>query len=191
MEPGTSASVARNSDHKTTEVVVYKDLQKKLYQPLCSKIHTPPAQIKQTLCTQPGVSYAQVTKQKSNAPKNIEQEQHTNQSHKQTSCIQELKNTMKSLFEQIGTTINLLTTVIIFFIVPVYLRSVQVHSINWLKEVDECLGKGRSLALFYSFLFFIISPFIICNMYTYIQQISVRVGWVWHGKGHPVVPFRN
>jgi hypothetical protein len=26
-----------------------------------------------------------------------------------------------------------------FFIVPVYLQSVQVHSVNWFKEVDECL----------------------------------------------------
>jgi hypothetical protein len=37
-----------------------------------------------------------------------------------------------------------------FFIIPVYLQSVKVHSENWLKEVDECLGEGRSLALFYS-----------------------------------------
>jgi hypothetical protein len=41
-------------------------------------------------------------------------------------------------------------TIINFFIIPVYLQSVQVHSVNWLKEVDECLGEGRSLALFYS-----------------------------------------
>jgi hypothetical protein len=39
---------------------------------------------------------------------------------------------------------------ILFFIIPVYLQSVQVHSVNWLKEVDECLGEGRSLALFCS-----------------------------------------
>jgi hypothetical protein len=38
----------------------------------------------------------------------------------------------------------------IFFIIPVYLQSVQVHSVNWLKDVDEWLGEGRSLALFYS-----------------------------------------
>jgi hypothetical protein len=35
-----------------------------------------------------------------------------------------------------------------FFIIQVYLQSVQVHSVNWLKEVDECLGEGRSLVLF-------------------------------------------
>jgi hypothetical protein len=39
-----------------------------------------------------------------------------------------------------------------FLIIPVYLQSVQVHTVNWLKEVDECLGEGRSLALFYSVL---------------------------------------
>jgi hypothetical protein len=37
-----------------------------------------------------------------------------------------------------------------FFNIPVYLQSVQVHSVNWLKEVNECLGEGGSLALFYN-----------------------------------------
>jgi hypothetical protein len=37
-----------------------------------------------------------------------------------------------------------------FLIILVYLQSVQVHSVNWLKEVGEFLGEGRSLALFYS-----------------------------------------
>jgi ABC-type sugar transport system permease subunit len=27
---------------------------------------------------------------------------------------------------------------------------VQVHSVNWLKDVDEWLGEGHSLVLFYS-----------------------------------------
>jgi hypothetical protein len=39
---------------------------------------------------------------------------------------------------------------LIFFIIPVYLQSVQVNSVNWLKEVDECVGEGRSLALLYN-----------------------------------------
>jgi hypothetical protein len=34
---------------------------------------------------------------------------HINQTHQQTSDIQDLKNIMKSLFEQIGSTLNLLT----------------------------------------------------------------------------------
>jgi hypothetical protein len=33
------------------------------------------------------------------------------------------------------------------YIIQVYLQSVQVLSVNWLKEVDECLVEGRSLAL--------------------------------------------
>jgi hypothetical protein len=36
-----------------------------------------------------------------------------------------------------------------FFIIPVYLQPVQVHSVIWLKDVDEWLGEGHSLALFY------------------------------------------
>jgi hypothetical protein len=66
----------------------------------------------QSLCTQSGVIYAQITKQNSCAFTNIGQEPHINQSHQQTSNMQELKKMMKSLFEQIGTMINLLTTVL-------------------------------------------------------------------------------
>jgi hypothetical protein len=36
----------------------YKDLQRKTYPPIRFKQYTPPAQIKQTLHTQPGVTYA-------------------------------------------------------------------------------------------------------------------------------------
>jgi hypothetical protein len=39
---------------------------------------------------------------------------------------------------------------IFIIIIPVYLQAVQVHSVNRFKEVDECLGEGRSLALFYN-----------------------------------------
>jgi hypothetical protein len=60
---------------------VYKDLQKKTYPPLPLKIYTPLAQIKQTLHTQPRVTYAQITKQNSYAATNIEQDQHMNQPH--------------------------------------------------------------------------------------------------------------
>jgi hypothetical protein len=75
------------------------------------KQYTPPAQMKQTLHPQPGVRYAQITKQTSYAATNIEQDQHINQSHQQTSDIQDLKNMMKSLFEQMETMLNLPTTV--------------------------------------------------------------------------------
>jgi ABC-type lipoprotein release transport system permease subunit len=76
------------------------------------KQYTPLAQIKQTLHTQPGVTYAQIIKQNSYAATNIEQDQHINQPHQQTSDIQDLKNMTKSLFEQMGTMLNLLTTVL-------------------------------------------------------------------------------
>jgi hypothetical protein len=55
------------------------------------KQYTPSAQIKQTLHTQPGVTYAQITKQNSYAATNIEQGQHISQPHQQTSNIQDLK----------------------------------------------------------------------------------------------------
>jgi hypothetical protein len=54
-------------------------------------IYTPPAQIKQSLRTQPGVSYAQVTKQEFHAPTNIEQQPHIKQSHQHTIDMQKLK----------------------------------------------------------------------------------------------------
>jgi hypothetical protein len=76
------------------------------------KQYTPLAQIKQTLYFQPGVTYAQATKQNSCALTNIEREPHTNQPHQQASSIQDLKNMMKSLFEQMGTMLNLLTTML-------------------------------------------------------------------------------
>jgi hypothetical protein len=76
------------------------------------KQYTPPAQIKQTLHTQPGVTYTQITKQNSYAATNIEQDQHINQPLQQTSDIQDLKNMIKSLFEQMGTMLNFLTTVL-------------------------------------------------------------------------------
>jgi hypothetical protein len=76
------------------------------------KQYTPPAQIKQTLHTQPGVTYAQITKQNSYAATNIEQDQHINQPLQQASDIQDLKNMTKSLFEQMGNMLNLLTAVL-------------------------------------------------------------------------------
>jgi hypothetical protein len=76
------------------------------------KQYIPPAQIKQTLHTQPGVTYAQITKQNSYAATNIEQDQHINQPHQQISDIQGLKNIMKNLFEQMRTMLNLLTAVL-------------------------------------------------------------------------------
>jgi hypothetical protein len=60
---------------------VYRDLQKRTYPPLRLKQYTPPAQIKRALHTQPGVTYAQITKQNFYAATNIEQDPHINQRH--------------------------------------------------------------------------------------------------------------
>jgi hypothetical protein len=73
---------------------------------------TPPVQIKQTLFIQPGIIDAQIKEQNSYTPTNIEQEPHINQYHQQTNDIHDLKNIMKSLFEQLGTMLNLLTTML-------------------------------------------------------------------------------
>jgi hypothetical protein len=76
------------------------------------KQYTPPAQIEHTLHTQTGVTFAQITMQNSYAATNIEQNQHINQPLQQISDIQDLKNMMKRLFEQMGNMLNLLTTVL-------------------------------------------------------------------------------
>jgi hypothetical protein len=69
-------------------------------------------QIKQTLYTLPGVTYAQIAKQNFYAPTNIQQGPQTNQPHQQTREIQDLKNMTKIFFDQMGTMLNLLTTVL-------------------------------------------------------------------------------
>jgi hypothetical protein len=88
------------------------DLQKKIYPTLHPKSYNSPAQIKQTLYTQPGVSYAQITKQNSYTPAPLEEVPNTIQPHQQNSDMQELKNMIKGLFNQLGTMLNLLTSVL-------------------------------------------------------------------------------
>jgi hypothetical protein len=70
--------------------------------PLHLKQYTPPAQNKQTLRTQPGVTCAQITKQNSYAATNIEQDQLTNQPFQQTSDIQDLKKYGEKPFRAYG-----------------------------------------------------------------------------------------
>jgi hypothetical protein len=81
-------------------MVYKKDLQYKKYPSLRLKQYTPPTLIKQTLLPQPGVTYAQITKQNSNAVTNTEQFQHIKQPHQQTSDIQDLKHVMKSFLSK-------------------------------------------------------------------------------------------
>jgi hypothetical protein len=75
----------------TRDVLFTRTYKNKTYSPLHLKQYTPPAQIKQTLHTQPGVTYAQITKHNSYAATTIEQNQHINQPLQQTSDIQDLK----------------------------------------------------------------------------------------------------
>jgi hypothetical protein len=83
--------------------------------PVRVKQYAPPAKIKNTLQIQQGITYAQINKQNSYVPIYIEKEPHTNQSYQRTSDDEDLLNTMKSLFEQMGTIVNLLTTVLTIF----------------------------------------------------------------------------
>jgi hypothetical protein len=64
------------------------------------------------LHTQPGDTYAQITKQNISTTTTQEQGHHINQPLHQLSDIQYLKHLMKTLFEQLGTMLNHLTTVI-------------------------------------------------------------------------------
>jgi hypothetical protein len=73
---------------------VYKGLQNKTYTPPHLKQYIP-AQIKQTLHTHPGITYARITNQNSYAATNIEQDPHINQPHQQTTDVQDLKHMMK------------------------------------------------------------------------------------------------
>jgi hypothetical protein len=90
---------------------VYKDLQKKTYPPLRLKQYTPQAQVKQTshttrsnICSNNQTKFLCCNKYRVKSTHN--------QSHQQTSDIQDLKNMMKTLFKQMGTMLNLLTTVL-------------------------------------------------------------------------------
>jgi hypothetical protein len=73
--------------------------KKKAYPSLQVKQNTPLVQIKPILHTQLGIAHAEITKQNSYMPTNIEQETHTNQSHQQTSDTRDLNNMSKYLFE--------------------------------------------------------------------------------------------
>jgi hypothetical protein len=95
--------------------MVYKDLLKKTYQPLRQKQFIPPAPPQQTSHTHPGTTYAQIAKQTNSNP-NTQDKDHitnlTNQPNQHLTDIHELKFMMKALFEQLGTMLNLLITVL-------------------------------------------------------------------------------
>jgi hypothetical protein len=101
--------------------MVYKELQQKTFPSLRPKIYTPPTLVKQTLPIQPNLTYAQITKgiPPSHPPPTVDHSptnplQSFPSSH-QPPIIQqntELKHMMKSLFDQLGSLLNLLTTVL-------------------------------------------------------------------------------
>jgi hypothetical protein len=64
------------------------------------KQYTPPTQIKHHPLTEPRETYAQITKRYSYAPTNIEQALNAQQSRQQSGDMQNLRNIMRSLFEQ-------------------------------------------------------------------------------------------
>jgi hypothetical protein len=82
----------------------------------CGRSSTlPPAPLQQTLHTRPGVTYAQIAQQTVSNPIPSDQNLPTNptkQPHQTPSDIQDLKPLMKTLFEQLDTMLNLLTTVL-------------------------------------------------------------------------------
>jgi hypothetical protein len=86
--------------------------------PLCPKIYNPPPNLKQTLNTQPGVTYAQIANSNSSSHPQTETEPRLKQlgplqqPYQCNSAIQELKYMIKGLFEQLGTMLNLLTIVL-------------------------------------------------------------------------------
>jgi hypothetical protein len=92
--------------------MVYKDLQKKTYQPLRQKQYIPPAPLQKTVHAQPGLTYAQITKHNLNNPAPQDPAPITNPSHQPPSDTNDLKLLLKTLFEQLGTMLNLLSTVL-------------------------------------------------------------------------------
>jgi hypothetical protein len=70
--------------------------------------HTPLAQNKHNIFTQGRVTYAQITKQNSYDPTNIEQGPYISYTYQQTSDIHDFKNMMKTLFQQRGNKLKLL-----------------------------------------------------------------------------------
>jgi hypothetical protein len=104
--------------------MIYKDLQKKTFPPLRPKIYTPPILLKQSLPDQSSLSYAQITKGNlpshpthtdEQSPINFPQPYPPPQqspTSQQNSEITALKSMMKALFDQLGSLLNLLTTVL-------------------------------------------------------------------------------
>jgi hypothetical protein len=79
--------------------------------PLRIKQYIPPVLIQQTIHTQPRVFYAQITSQNISTTPTPAPVPPANQPQQQSNEIPELAALMKNLSNQIGTLLNLLTTV--------------------------------------------------------------------------------
>jgi hypothetical protein len=96
----------------TTILLTTKELQQKTYPSLRPKLYLPPAPLQRTLHTSPGITYAQIAKQNTPATSPSTQDPQPPQPLPQTSDMQDLKDMLKQLFQQMGTMINLPTTVL-------------------------------------------------------------------------------
>jgi hypothetical protein len=105
-----SSSVRCDGNHPSNYkgCTVYKDLQRKTYPSLRPKQYTPPALIQQTSHTQPGVSYAEIISKNLPPTPTPAPTPPTNLPLQQFNAISHLKTLMTSLFEQMGTMMNLL-----------------------------------------------------------------------------------
>jgi hypothetical protein len=97
--------------------MVYKDLQKKTTPSSPENTHSS-SKPQTNSSTQPGKTYAQIANpdsypdpQTETKPLLKQPNQHQ-QTHQCNSARQELKDVMKSLFEQLGTMLNLLTVLV-------------------------------------------------------------------------------
>jgi hypothetical protein len=86
--------------------------KKENYPPLRPKQYTPPAPLRQTLHTQPGITYAQITKPNTCTPTPQNTDHLHTQSQQPPGENHNLKFLMQTLFDQLSATINLLHTVI-------------------------------------------------------------------------------
>jgi hypothetical protein len=96
----------------TTRAVRSIRTSKKTYPLLRPKQYTPPAPLQQTLHTQPGITYAQITKPNPCTFTPQDTDHLPTQSQQTPDDIHDLKFLMQTLFDQLSSTINLLNTVI-------------------------------------------------------------------------------
>lgn len=92
---------------------VYRELQEKSFPSLRQKQNTPNQQAPQSAHVRSGVSYAQAAREKSQQAQflnNVQQSDSTGP--QQPNDMLELKQMMKSLMEQMGTIVNLITTLV-------------------------------------------------------------------------------